>query len=238
MKRACIAVTILALFVYVGPAQAALVVTVPGKSTVYFAGQTAGDMPLSASGYDYKSNVFHGDGNDSSTLPPSIDVTGFGGTIPGIVASGQWGFGASYQEGPAGGAFTQFGTNGVGTSHAEYDDLGISLLTAPYNGLAGVFLGGGKPAAPAPSPLSTLAGHDMTTPALQQSFYIGESLSNITVPSGATRLFFGLHNGHEWNNNVGSLTLQVVPEPASLAVWGVLGGLGLAGVWWRRRRGA
>jgi len=29
-----------------------------------------------------------------------------------------------------------------------------------------------------------------------------------------------------------------VPEPASLAVWGALGGIGMAGAWWRRRRKA
>jgi len=28
------------------------------------------------------------------------------------------------------------------------------------------------------------------------------------------------------------------PEPASMAVWGLLGGLGIAGAWWRRRRKA
>jgi len=36
----------------------------------------------------------------------------------------------------------------------------------------------------------------------------------------------------EWTLN------SPIPEPASLAVWGALGGLGMAGAWWRRRRKA
>jgi len=213
------------------PAMADLYVNVPGTSCSYFAGQTAADMPLTGSGGG-DHNTFHGDGSDTDTLPPYVDITGFGGTID-VSATGTWGFGSAYQEGPDGGTYTGFGVNGTGTSHNEYDDLGISLVTAPYNGLVGVFLTGAAPVAgSAPASLSTLAGDDMTIPLLQQTFYIGSSLNNITIPSGATRLFFGLHNGFEWNNNVGSVDVTVVPVPGAVLL-GILG-LGVAG--WKLRK--
>jgi hypothetical protein len=41
----------------------------------------------------------------------------------------------------------------------------------------------------------------------------------------------GTWSGVEWTN-----TQCPIPEPASLTVWGLLGGLGITGVWWRRRR--
>jgi hypothetical protein len=211
-----------------------MTVNVTGKSCIYFAGQTAADMPLTGSG-GAPHDTFHGDGSDTDTLPPSVDVTGFGNTIASITATGTWGFGPAYPEGPDGGTYTAFGINGTGTSHDEYDDLGISLLTAPYNGLVGVFLTGTAPVAgSAPISLSTLAGDDMTTPLLQQSFYIGSSLHDITIPSGATRLFFGLHDGFGWYNNIGSVSVTVVPAPGAL----VLGSIGITFSGWlfRRRR--
>jgi hypothetical protein len=79
----------------------------------------------------------------------------------------------------------------------------------------------------APSSL-TFGVSDMTSPLLQQTFVIGSSLQNITIPSGATRLFFGLNNGYEWTNNVGALDVSVVPAPAAVLL-GMLG-LSVAGV--------
>jgi hypothetical protein len=34
------------------------------------------------------------------------------------------------------------------------------------------------------------------------------------------------------------LTTGVIPEPASLVVWSLLGALGIGVAWWRRRRAA
>jgi MYXO-CTERM domain-containing protein len=53
------------------------------------------------------------------------------------------------------------------------------------------------------------------------------------------QVFYGLY-GYGDTHAVGFESVQgqgnYIPEPASLAVWGLLGGLGLAGAWWRQRR--
>ena len=52
------------------------------------------------------------------------------------------------------------------------------------------------------------------------------------LASGATYASGELWACPEWTQN------SPLPEPASVAVWGLLGGLGIAGAWWRRRRKA
>jgi hypothetical protein len=61
----------------------------------------------------------------------------------------------------------------------------------------------------------------MTTPELRQSFIIGEGLSNIQVPAGATRLFFGFFDGYSWHDNSGSLEVTVIlncPTPVEIDI--------------------
>lgn len=74
-----------------------------------------------------------------------------------------------------------------------------------------------------PDPLATppsleFGVDDMTTPGLQQEFVIGSKVDSVRVPRGATRLFFGLHDGWEWSNNVGEMTVVVMMpgEPARM----------------------
>jgi len=193
-------------------ASADLYVSVPGKACPYFAGQTFGSIPLTGEYY------FNTDTLDAATIPPSIDITGFGGTIS-ITATGTWGH--PTLSGPDGYA-------GWDPTHPEYVALGISPLSgAPLNALAGVFLGPDVPAAGS-APTALVYGNDMTSPVLQQTFICGSSLSGINIPVGATRLFFGLNNGYEWTNNVGALDVTVVPVPGAVLL-GILG-LGAVGV--------
>lgn len=196
-------------------------IVVPGTACPYFAGQTFGLIPLTGNGY------FDVDILIPSTIPPYIDVTGLCGTISSITAVGEWGHGPVLS-GPDGYA-------GYDPTQQEYIDLGISpVLNTPLNALLGVFLTDAAPVAlSAPAPLDYLTS-DMTSPLLQQTFVIGSSLEDITIPAGATKLFFGLNNGYEWINNVGELSVTVSTIPAPGAI--LLGSIGVGFVSWLRRR--
>ena len=227
--KLCIAVAV--IVAVAGTAQA-VTVTVPGTATVYFAGQDAASITAAkpVSGYSSPHNIFHSDG--ATSLPPSLDITGFIGGPIDISATGLWGYGPSNQEGPAG------GTWGSGTSHAEYGVFGISrLVNGPWNSLVGVFLTDAAPSTSAPGSL-TYGVSDMTTPGLQQEFHIGSGLNDISAPTGATRLFFGLHNGYGWYNNAGSVDVSVIGIPEPLTMLGVFAGIAGIGAYIRKRRRA
>ena len=197
-------------------------VIVPGTSCPYFAGQTL-PVPTATTG---DSPHYHLDQFDPTTMPVWIDVTGFGGTIASITAAGIWGY--PTLSGPDGDA-------GHDPTHQEYIALGISpMLDGPLNLLVGVFLDNSTPVPFSAPPSLDYNTSSMTSPLLQQTFAIASSLTNITIPTGATRLFFGLHNGYEWTDNVGALTVSVTPVPAPGAI--LLGGVGVGLAGWLRRR--
>jgi len=178
------------------------VVTVPGTACFFFAGQDQATLetnyppdPLGLGDH----NNFHNDtALTANSMPPFIEV--YGGGRLSISAEGLWGHDPGSTSGPDGypGAFD--------STHDEYEDLGISqVINAELNKLVGVFLTDNPPD-PRATPASLTFGiDDMTNPKLQQAFAIGANLADITVPEGATRLFFGLQDGYEWNNNVGSV---------------------------------
>jgi hypothetical protein len=109
---------------------------------------------------------------------------------------------------------------------------GIADATMPLNALNAVFLGNN--AADVNNPpqaldFSTQSERDYTggsnsgeatsngqfMPKTQQVFYVGNGLTSsggqetIIVPQGATRLFLGTMDGHEWSNNQGGFTATI-----------------------------
>ena len=106
---------------------------------------------------------------------------------------------------------------------------GISDILVPIDALLGVFLTDKAPntqAAPARLDYSTQAARDQAVYnnlQTQQTFYIGTgstssgTVQQFRVPPGATRLYLGTMDGHEWMNNSGSFTATItVPATVQL----------------------
>ncbi len=97
---------------------------------------------------------------------------------------------------------------------------GISDLVAPINSLIAVFINDNAPgsnSAPSTLDFSNAASRDFTSlsPNLNQLFFIGDGrnssgeVQQFVVPQGATRLFIGIMDGFEWNNNIGSFAMTI-----------------------------
>lgn len=108
------------------------------------------------------------------------------------------------------------------------------IIQAPFSALMGVFLDDAVPSGftpPEPLDYSQPGGLEFVTfsPLLRQVFFIGDgrkssgAVQQFVVPAGATRLFLGILDSHEWQNNSGSLTVtsvqSPVPEPGTILVF-------------------
>lgn len=114
-------------------------------------------------------------------------------------------------------------------AHTTGAENGIADVTAPLNGLIGVFLDSTQPdlAGPAPAALSFITagevGYASLAPGLRQPFFIGDGLTGtgtgaqqvVTIPAGATRLYLGTMDGFGWFNNAGQIAVTVTQAPAA-----------------------
>ncbi len=212
-------------FLAASPAMADVTGYVPGTACPFFAGLPGpGIMPPPP----WFPEDYYGDLFDPSTIPPFVDVSGFGGLNLSITATGTWGHSV----------FTESGPEGYGIpawTEPQYEAFGISALNnAPLNALVGVFLTDDPPDPLSLPPRLDYNTSDMTSPLLQQTFAVGSGLYNIAIPSGATRLFGGLNNGYAWFDNVGEVFVTITPVPAPGAI--LLGSIGVGLVGWLRRR--
>src|SRR5262249_1742349 len=100
----------------------------------------------------------------------------------------------------------------VVTAHDGGSANGIANVSPTgFSALMGVFLDNNQPdLSGAPFPAA-----DNANPGLKQVFRIGSS-ANVTVPPGATRLFLGVMDSFEWQNNQGQFTVQIGSSPCLL----------------------
>lgn len=129
---------------------------------------------------------------------------------------------ASWQNNDAGsintadGDATKLCANGVypASSVPNTSANGMSNVRAPIGAVMAVFIADGRPdssGAPPNLDFGTANARDYSTisPKLKQTFYVGDGKrangesQTIVVPEGATRVFLGMMDAWQWNDNVG-----------------------------------
>jgi Flp pilus assembly protein TadG len=172
-----------------------------------YAGPVGGQM---ADGQPYSSPAQVG-----LTLKPGAfitvsNVTGTANCAPGYFAEGT-------ADGTINGVTSTIDRDYTADHVAEH---GIADIDTPDDSLNAVFLGSGLPdgtAAPSVLSFGTQAARDYTTlsPQLKQPYFVGNGQTTggnrqvVVVPQGATRMFLGVMDGWEWDNNTGGYNATV-----------------------------
>ncbi len=121
--------------------------------------------------------------------------------------------------------------NSSSASDAQGEEHGMSNINTPINSLVGVFQNGAandtysassatytaNTTVPPGLDFSTQSERDYTSiqPQDFQTFYVGTGQTStsaqqtIVVPSGATQLYLGTMDGHEWSNNIGGFNVTI-----------------------------
>ncbi len=135
------------------------------------------------------------------------------------------------------------GTPDGGSPFTHESENGVSGITAPLNGLVGVFIddaaAGNVATPPDPLDFSTDASRDYLTlsPALGQMFFIGDgktsggAVQQVTVPAGARHLVLGSVDGFGWYNNTGAFAVTITPGDGGGNNNGGLNVPGTANLW-------
>ncbi|MFQ5463319.1 MAG: hypothetical protein ACE5E5_11925 [Phycisphaerae bacterium] len=179
-------------------------VTVPGPTDIYLAGQpdgTTATWPFTGS-----------TSNAPQHSPVMIDVSAWAGkalrfTATGVVVTG------------GNNAATPDGRTWVLRPNGLSQVFGLTAMMGYKEGtLVGVFLTNALPT-PGLLPYMSTSGITTTTPLLQHVFVIGSS-SQVVIPSGATRLFFGVAEQQGLvidNSGSFGVTVEAVPHALSPA---------------------
>ena len=184
---------------------------VPATSNPYLAGMPdSASLTYNLTSSDPQSPIDRANGQAPILIVPS-NASCFGpGSVLAFTASG--GITHNKQNGPS-------DANGDATvivSHQLGEVNGKSDITAPIDSLIGVFLSESDPRQLTPAAkldFSTPASRDykLLSPQLGQIFFVGTGRTaagdyrQVTVPAGATRLYFATMDTYQWNNNEGAL---------------------------------
>lgn len=178
-----------------------------------------------------------GENKQSPLLFEGLDLSNIE-SIRFLSVSGQTSFNGIRFNGPEGSGFI---------NHSLGAQNGISDIRTPRGSLLGVFLDASLPSnTTAPGTLdfeSIGLEFEEFSPLLKQVFVSGNgetssgNVQTFNVPTGASRLFLGVMDGREWNNNRGSLEVTyesiAVPEPSAVTF---LIGISMLGLVRHRRK--
>ncbi len=207
-------------------------VSVAGTDVIFLAGRS--DVTIPAAG----------------TVPPAsfpllrnTPVGPYAEAFPAVISAGS---GQTFQFAASGmvnfnttNTFTTFGPDGSTLHPSAITPLaGVSGYDGPPGSLVGLFLTDADPqnsAPPATQSFAALSNFATLSPALGQTFFIGDGLTGtgtgttqtFVAPAGATRLFFGVADAPNfagppggYDDNAGAFLVNVtttaVPEPSSL----------------------
>lgn len=171
----------------------------PAGSTASYNDTAPGQSPLAAS---------------SIPVTPGSYVTFT--SVSGLVRHGP----SLADDGPDGSTLYSHGVDSPGGPTPAAEN-GIADAVMPINALLGLFLDNNAPnttAAPARRDYTSAASRDQSSYddiLLKQPFFVGDgktsgaAVQQFRVPPGATRLYLGVMDGYEWNNNAGSFTVTV-----------------------------
>jgi hypothetical protein len=184
--------------------------TISGQSDLWLAGMPNGTGPIS-------------DGDTAPSQSPPLVMSVTPGTVLTLTnVSGAVKHDPTLSaDSPDGYTAGIYGHNSDWTSEPAVED-NIGNIYAPIDSLIGVFLTSSAPNTQS-APTATL---DYTTQAardtvnttglqVQEPFYIGNgetstgTTKTFVVPPGATRLYLGTMDGHQWANNSGSFTATI-----------------------------
>ena len=183
-------------------------VTIPGTSNPWLAGMPDGSTASSGDVAPDQSPVFVEDLDLNGVATLLFAASGAVNNVPSLPSPNATSDGGSL------------------TPHFSRAQNGIGDVTAPVNGLIGLFLTDEQPDA-TPAPTESLnfnpstgnvdngINYDSITPLLKQPFFIGDgftedgSRQEVVVPTGATRLFLGSMDGFGWFNNSGEMDVEI-----------------------------
>lgn len=152
-------------------------------------------------------------------------------TFEGLTGTASW---QNYQSGTnntADGDPTYIVANGAApaTSMPTNSNNGMSNVRAPIGAVMAVFMDDNAPtttAAPANLDFNTATQRDYTSisPKLKQVFFVGDGkrsngeTQSIVIPQGATRVFFGMMDAWQWNDNQGTFKTRLYSQSSQWLV--------------------
>jgi len=200
-------------------------VTAPSMGNLWLAG-----MPDNSTSTNLQGNAgrYDNSGTSSNTKqrPQEVSLSTLGLAAGDLVSfeglSGQAnnGGGSNSNVGPDGNTSWNVALGNSAPSVVPNNSVnGIANVRAPISACMAVFLNDNAPnttSAPSCLDFATVAQRDysLLAPELKQPFHVGDGKTNwgevqhIRIPTGATRIFLGMMDAWQWNDNQGSFRLN------------------------------